>query len=354
MKRFYSLACVTFVIFSFAFMVCSCRDGGDLTTKAHQWKPKLLGTSKKLTDIFILDVSHAWAVGLGGTIICYDGTSWSEPIEPNPKTTRDLHSVVAFSADDVWALGYYVMVHFDGNTWSTYTPDEVDNLKHNIIGATVIPKTDNCTNATPHQGWAVTNGSNYYKYDGSKEDPAERWEYVSYGKQTDRNGISGNCEGQIWSVGNYSKIHTWSQDGGWKECEPFFGPFTKPFNGVSVCKSQEKGKRKYVLVVGRKNLVYHSTNGKTFEEFDSGSNDKKLNDVVYLNESNAWAVGDKGTILFSGTPPNYWEPQTWDTELAGGTLPDLFAVAALAVDAEPVWAVAVGANGTLLEYSPSQ
>ena len=63
----------------------------------------------------------------------------------------------------------------------------------------------------------------------------------------------------------------------------------------------------------------------------------------------SWEVGNDGNIVYSNDPPNYWEIQTWDKKMAGGN-PNLFAIAAL--DAEHVWAV--GANGTILEYSPAQ
>ena len=296
----------------------------------------------------MLDATHAWTVGAGGTIISYDGKKWSDPIESNPKTTNDLYAVVAFDADDVWALGHRVRVHFDGTAWSTITIKEDPNLNHTVKGATVIPKTDGCLNASRYQGWAVTQDSNYYRYDGSD------WEYAAYGKQTDRHAISANCEGQIWSVGNHAKIWTWTQANGWVNLTPI--PeilIKKPINGVSVCQDGETCNKqgivkwKHVLAVGRVHLVYHSKNGLLFDKYDSGENDKLLNDVVYLDESNAWAVGNDGTIVFSNNPPNYWEIQTWDTELAEGK-PNLFAVAAL--DAEHAWAV--GANGTLLEYSP--
>lgn len=343
MKRFHPLACVAFLIFIFAFMMWSCGDGGDVTLESHQWKQRTVGTSKNLNDIFILDATHAWAVGAGGTIMSYNGTEWSDPIESTPKTTNDLYAVVAFDADDVWALGHRVRVHFDGTAWSTHTIKEDPNLNHTVKGATVIPKTEGCFNATPYQGWAVTHDSNYYTYDGSK------WEYVAHGVQTDRHAISANCEGQIWSVGNHAEINTWSQANGWRNCTVLPTPFEESINGVSVFQKQEMSKRKHVLAVGRVHLVFHTELGIIFHKYDSGENDKLLNDVVYLDESNAWAVGNDGTIVFSNNPPNYWEIQTWHTELAGGK-PNLFAVAAL--DAEHAWAV--GANGTILEYKPSK
>jgi photosystem II stability/assembly factor-like uncharacterized protein len=353
MKRFGPLAFVLFFIVVLSFIVSSCGDGdgGGVTTQKHQWKQRLLGAGKDLYDIFVLDASHVWAVGAGGTIIFYDGTSWSEPIESNPKTTNDLNAVVAFNADDVWALGHQVRVHFDGSTWSTYTTKEDPNLNHTVKGATVVPPgPKECENTTRYLGWAVTGDSNYYAY-GPNNEGEIVWNYLAVGNQPNKLAISANCEGHIWSAGNDAKIHTWTPDDGWQECLFLGGPFSKSMNGISVCQNQEKGYGRDILIlaVGEVHLAFHSEDGNQFSKYDTGENDKQLNDVFYLDESHAWAVGNDGIIVFSNNPPLYWEIQTWESELAGGK-PNLFGVAAL--DGDHVWAV--GANGTLLEGSPSE
>lgn len=57
------------------------------------------------------------AVGAGGRITRYNGTSWSAMNSP---TTRNLSRVAGSSASDVWAVGDSVLIHFDGAQWTNF------------------------------------------------------------------------------------------------------------------------------------------------------------------------------------------------------------------------------------------
>jgi hypothetical protein len=59
--------------------------------------------------------SDIWAVGEQGTIIHYNGTSWSLVSSP---TLNSLYAVWGSSASDVWALGPSIILHYDGTTWT--------------------------------------------------------------------------------------------------------------------------------------------------------------------------------------------------------------------------------------------
>ena len=64
--------------------------------------------------------SDGWAVGEGGTIVRWDGSSWST-VTPSP-TDYGLVSVDMVSASDGWAVGWAGMIHrWDGSSWSTVT-----------------------------------------------------------------------------------------------------------------------------------------------------------------------------------------------------------------------------------------
>jgi hypothetical protein len=59
--------------------------------------------------------SNIIAVGSGGKIVRFNGTSWSTMASP---TSRLLVRLSGSSANDVWAVGDSVVVHFDGSQWS--------------------------------------------------------------------------------------------------------------------------------------------------------------------------------------------------------------------------------------------
>ncbi len=58
--------------------------------------------------------SNIFAVGAGGKIVRFNGTSWSTMSSP---TGRLLVRLSGSSASDVWAVGDSVVVHFDGTQW---------------------------------------------------------------------------------------------------------------------------------------------------------------------------------------------------------------------------------------------
>src|SRR5438552_16184979 len=60
-----------------------------------------------------------WAVGVNGTILHYNGTSWSSV---SSGTVQNLNSVWGTSASDVWAVGDGgTLLHYNGISWSSVT-----------------------------------------------------------------------------------------------------------------------------------------------------------------------------------------------------------------------------------------
>ncbi len=62
--------------------------------------------------------SNIFAVGAGGRILKYNGSSWSAMNSP---TNRALARVAGSGPSDVWAVGDSVLIHYDGTSW-TSTP----------------------------------------------------------------------------------------------------------------------------------------------------------------------------------------------------------------------------------------
>jgi hypothetical protein len=60
--------------------------------------------------------TNVFAVGTGGRILRYNGTSWSVMNSP---TTRNLARVAGSGANDVWVAGDSVVMHFDGTQWTS-------------------------------------------------------------------------------------------------------------------------------------------------------------------------------------------------------------------------------------------
>ena len=56
-----------------------------------------------------------WAVGEGGTILYYDGVTWTSQTSG---TTEDLLGLWGTSASDIWAVGRReTVLRYDGSIW---------------------------------------------------------------------------------------------------------------------------------------------------------------------------------------------------------------------------------------------
>jgi photosystem II stability/assembly factor-like uncharacterized protein len=66
--------------------------------------------------------TSGYAVGLGGVVYAYDGSSWTR--KTNTPGDTDLASVIMFGPNDVWAAGVTANVIYhssDGaNTWQSF------------------------------------------------------------------------------------------------------------------------------------------------------------------------------------------------------------------------------------------
>ncbi len=232
-------------------------------------------TGHDLNGVSALDSSHVWAVGDGGNILFFNGTSWSTQ---NSGTVYELDGVYALDATHVWAVGYRDILFFNGTSWSTQT----SSSGHTFYGVSAFDSS---------HVWAV--GGSYAGglvlfYDGAS------WVTQSTAAPDTLFGISAYDQSHVWATGYNGEI--------------FF------YDGVSWASQ---------------------TSGTTVT----------LNGVSAKDPNHVWAVGEisgtpmRGTILFyNGTS---WVPQT------SGTFYPLYGVCAL--DALHVWAV--GEGGRLLFFN---
>lgn len=150
--RWRSLLCIFFVWSATSAVSQPCSTVANPTTKA-------------LTSVYMLSATDGWAVGEGGTIIRWDGSSWS--IVPSP-TKGCLLSIYMLSPSDGWAVGIPythgwccgegvdsgTTIRWDGSSWSTVAnPAECPLYSVYMLSAT--------------DGWAVGHGGIIMKWDGS-------------------------------------------------------------------------------------------------------------------------------------------------------------------------------------------
>ncbi len=89
------------------FSSCSSDNGdGGVFTWNVQHQPE---GGDDLRGVSAVDETHVWAVGAGGTILFYDGTSWTAQASG---TTDDLWGVSALDESHVWTVGHGEIILF--------------------------------------------------------------------------------------------------------------------------------------------------------------------------------------------------------------------------------------------------
>jgi len=91
---------------------------GDLGTILHwdgaTWSSYLGVTDQPLSHVRGSGASDVWAVGAAGTILHWDGAAWSTSASG---TTTELTDVWATATDDAWAVGASgTILHYDGTS----------------------------------------------------------------------------------------------------------------------------------------------------------------------------------------------------------------------------------------------
>ena len=93
--------------------------GTILHCDGSSWNSMESGTTEHLGGIWGSSSDDVFATGESGTILHYDGTSWSEMAS---STTNSLYGVWGSSSSDIFAVGDSgTIVHYDGTSWSPMT-----------------------------------------------------------------------------------------------------------------------------------------------------------------------------------------------------------------------------------------
>ena len=96
--------------------------------------------SERLNGISAVSATDIWSVGESGTIIHYDGTSWSQFADVG---STEFYSLAMVSASDGWAVGSSGKIYrYNGTSWSQF----VDVGSQNLNSISMLSAT---------YGWAV-------------------------------------------------------------------------------------------------------------------------------------------------------------------------------------------------------
>jgi hypothetical protein len=324
-------------------------------------------SSDTLYGVSAVSANDVWAVGNHGDgngsqtlTMHWDGTQWTAVTSPGPGSFANyLYGVVAVSANNVWAVGTYengiggpyqtLTMHWDGTQWSV-VPSPNRGSYTNILRGIVA--------GSANDVWAV----GYYM--NSSSSPAQtlivhgigmQWDVVSSPNHVNNYlyGVTAVPSDKMWAVGAYVDVSShyqtltifWNGVEWWPSTSPNPGSLENSLSGVAAVSSTD------VWAVGyqtnaplpRQTLIEH-WNGSAWSVAPSPNPSvlNELNGVAAVSANDVWAVGgSRGPSPASEqTLTMHWDGTQWSVVPSPnlGTFTNILNGVA-AVSANDVWAV---------------
>jgi hypothetical protein len=240
----------------------------------------VLGAGNVLTAVVALSPSNVWAVGdyadttgLNQTLIeHYDGSTWSLVGSQNVAASNNyLTGVAAFSATNMWAVGYSSAVgrlpqplieHYDGHNWSLYGAS-TGPVNCILSGVAVVPATSAL--------WAVGNCTTT---NGLPQPLIEYYDGTSWSVSPGASTASAGSE-----ASSLSGVAADSASDGWA-----VGYVTPASSGL------------------RQTLIerYDGSSWSLLASPNAGAYQNELNGVAAVSANDVWAVGEYSTAAGAG------------------------------------------------------
>jgi photosystem II stability/assembly factor-like uncharacterized protein len=259
-------------------------------------------TNNNLYGIYGTDATHLWAVGEGGSIGFYDGSSW---INQSSDTSENLKAISGLDQNNLWAVGGSgTILKYNGSSWASQT----SGITQNIQAISALDST---------HLWAVGASGTILFYNGSS------WSAQTSGTSQELKGIRAYDATNVWAVGLSGTIlkfngTSWSSE---------TSGTANDLYGVWPISAAE------IWTVGEKGTILKS-DGTTWTSQTSPTNRTLYG--LYGYSSQLWAVGEQGTVI---QYQQYWLTGTSNANK------DLYGV--LAIDQNNIWTI--GEEGLLLK-----
>ena len=245
---------------------------GSTATQAADWSAMSSGTTWWLEGVWGSSGSNVFAVGGDGTILHYNGSSWSAM--SSGTSANYLGDVWGSSGSNVFAVGYWGTIqHYHGGSWSGMSSGTTNGLS-GVWGS------------SGSNVFAVGSSGAILHYNGSS------WSAMSSGTTSYLHRLWGSSGSDVFAVGGGGTIlhyngSTWSA---------MNSGTTNSLLGVWGSSGSN------VFAVGDSGTILHY-DGSNWSAMSSGTTDS-LSGVWGSSGSNVFAVGDNGTILHLTMAPS--------------------------------------------------
>jgi hypothetical protein len=284
------------------------------------WKlvdsPSLSANANTLHSVAVVSANDVWAVGWS-VILHWNGANWSVVPSVNPGNPPDFRGVAAVATNDVWAVGrvqdaaspYYnraLIEHWDGSSWSLVPSPPASTTFSELLAVAAVSAND---------VWAVGDYSapapTYQRtliehWDGTA------WSIIPSPNASDSSqnvltGVAAVSSNDVWAVGytlqsNYrTLIQHWDGSSWTIVPSPNIGPYGNALTGVAARAAND------VWAVGSANnststLVLH-WDGNTWSVVPSPNVSdwtNSLKSISIVSANDIWAVGENTSTFYTG------------------------------------------------------
>jgi hypothetical protein len=282
----------------------------------------------------------AWAVGNNGVIVHWNGNSWSTVTSP---TTMNLYSIFMVNTTSGWAVGGSsnsgVILWYNCGSWSIWKNVSFSGYTNatDSINATLYSVTADSTGVS---GWIVGAGGVALSWCGGT------WFGFTNVTHNNLRSVSISHDSvNAWAVGDNGTIVRYNGSG-WINVS---SPTKANLYTVQMVNST------YGWAAGGSNsngsvIVYNGVTWSNWTKYNFAPNNAITNTVnatiyslSFENATSAWAVGSQGAVM-------YWNGTTWScySNVVNGTLWSVSVVHGV-TGVNQAWAV--GDNGIIIAFN---
>jgi hypothetical protein len=289
-----------------------------------------------------LTTLEAWAVGDAGTIVHWNGNSWTTVTSP---TASHLHSVAFNNVTNGWAVGGSgdsgVILHYNGtwNVWSRISfsgfTDTFDTINSTLYSVTVT--TDG------KMGWIVGAGGLTLNWNG------DTWfAMTGITPHTLRGVAMAHNSVEAWAVGDAGTIMHWTGS----TWEAMTSPTNAPLYTIQMIDANNGwaagGSNNNGAVLNLNQSTWKVWNKFNFGTMNTTTPSQSVNSTIYSisvgNATSAWACGSNGLVM-------YWTGTQWEcnANLISGNLRGISMIHGETTGMLQAWAV--GDGGQIMAFN---
>lgn len=234
------------------------------------WTKEEILVNMNLYGVDVVDSTHGWAVGESGTILFWNGTTWTQVSSP---TTSTLRSLSMSSSTSGWAVGDGgTIIYFNGGSWV---------LTNSPVSTTLRSVAVSLDSST---AWAAGDGGIVIRLGETG------WEPVTTGTPNDLLTILLTPALNVWVAGKYGTVLRWNGIS-WNDYS-----MDSIFTIRSIILGSVGGPIAGGYYRGQGDILYWQGGNNWQLDAHSSLGHEPIYSLLSIDDSEFWAAGDGGAV----------------------------------------------------------